>query len=57
MFAVPALKAVIAAGYQVELVVSQPDRPSGRGLNLVVPPVKEMAGGRHSGGPAGEDSQ
>jgi methionyl-tRNA formyltransferase len=43
MFAVPALKAVIAAGYQVELVVSQPDRPSGRGLNLVVPPVKEMA--------------
>jgi len=42
-FAVPVLKAVQRAGHQVELVVTQPDRPSGRGMQLVAPPVKEAA--------------
>jgi methionyl-tRNA formyltransferase len=42
-FAVPTLKSVLRAGHQVELVVTQPDRASGRGMQLVVPPVKEVA--------------
>ncbi len=42
-FAVPALKAVLRAGHEVPLVVTQPDRPSGRGMALVAPPVKEAA--------------
>lgn len=42
-FAVPTLKKVLGAGHRVELVVTQPDRPSGRGMQLVAPPVKEMA--------------
>ncbi len=33
-FAVPSLEAVHAAGHEIALVVSQPDRPKGRGLNL-----------------------
>lgn len=42
-FAVPTLKKVLNAGHQVELVVTQPDRPSGRGMQLVAPPVKQTA--------------
>jgi methionyl-tRNA formyltransferase len=42
-FAVPTLEAVLAAGHNVELVVTQPDRPSGRGMELSVPPVKRTA--------------
>lgn len=42
-FAVPALKSVLRVGHQVELVVTQPDRPSGRGMQLAIPPVKETA--------------
>ncbi|HTZ89140.1 MAG TPA: methionyl-tRNA formyltransferase [Alloacidobacterium sp.] len=42
-FAVPALKAVLRAGHEMPLVVTQPDRPSGRGMALVAPPVKEKA--------------
>lgn len=42
-FAVPALRAVLRAGHEVVLVVAQPDRPSGRGMQLSVPPVKEAA--------------
>jgi len=42
-FAVPALEALVVAGFQVQLVVTQPDRPKGRGLELVAPPVKERA--------------
>jgi methionyl-tRNA formyltransferase len=41
-FAVPSLRAV-AARHQVALVVSQPDRPAGRGRELHPPPVKEAA--------------
>jgi len=42
-FAVPTFKAVLRAGHDVSLVVTQPDRPSGRGMTLVAPPVKEIA--------------
>jgi methionyl-tRNA formyltransferase len=43
-FAVPALAALLdAADLAVRLVVCQPDRPSGRGLGLASPPVKQLA--------------
>jgi methionyl-tRNA formyltransferase len=42
-FAVPALEAVIAAGHEVALVVTQPDRAAGRGMEVQVPPVKQTA--------------
>src|SRR5512140_3815399 len=41
-FAVPALNA-LAAQYPVVGVVTQPDRPSGRGMTLTPPPVKVTA--------------
>lgn len=42
-FAVPALAALVDAGYQVAGVVTQPDKPKGRGKTLVPTPVKEEA--------------
>ena len=42
-FAVPTLEAVIAAGHEVALVLTQPDRAAGRGMELQVPPVKKTA--------------
>ena len=42
-FAVPTLQAVAAAGHSVELVVTQPDRQSGRGLAITQPAVKQAA--------------
>ena len=42
-FAVPALAALIDAGHDVMLVLTQPDRPSGRGMKLKPSPVKELA--------------
>lgn len=42
-FAVPTLEKLVAAGYSVPLVVTQPDRPRGRGMELVASPVKEAA--------------
>lgn len=42
-FAVPALRALIASGHQVSLVLTQPDRPAGRGMKLKASPVKELA--------------
>jgi len=42
-FAVPALQALLEAGHQVSMVVSQPDRPQGRGLQLRPTPVKTAA--------------
>jgi methionyl-tRNA formyltransferase len=42
-FAVPTLDRLIAAGHEVALVVTQPDRPKGRGNALAMPPVKEAA--------------
>ena len=42
-FAAHALNAILAAGHQVALVLTQPDRPSGRGMTLRPSPVKEVA--------------
>ena len=42
-FAVPSLEALLRSGDQVVGVVSQPDRPKGRGQQLVAPPVKLVA--------------
>ncbi len=42
-FAVPTLEALLAAGHEIALVVSQPDRPVGRHLQLTPPPVKQAA--------------
>jgi methionyl-tRNA formyltransferase len=42
-FAVPTLEAVIAAGHEVALVVTQPDRAAGRGMEVQMPPVKRVA--------------
>ena len=42
-FAVPTLEAVIAAGHEVALAVTQPDRAAGRGMEMQAPPVKRVA--------------
>jgi methionyl-tRNA formyltransferase len=42
-FAVPTLEKLVAAGLRLPLVVTQPDRPKGRGLELVSSPVKKSA--------------
>ena len=42
-FAAAALQAVLAAGHQVTLVLTQPDRPAGRGMKLQASPVKQVA--------------
>ena len=43
-FAVPSLKALLEAGYDVVGVFTQPDRPRGRGKKLAPSPVKEVGG-------------
>src|SRR5579864_2563725 len=42
-FAVPTLEKLVDAEFRVQLVVTQPDRPKGRGLELVASPVKQSA--------------
>jgi methionyl-tRNA formyltransferase len=42
-FAVPTLEALIRANFPVALVVTQPDKPRGRGLALAPSPVKQSA--------------
>jgi methionyl-tRNA formyltransferase len=42
-FAVPSLRALLDHGFEVSLVVSQPDRPSGRGMQVSSTPVKQLA--------------
>lgn len=42
-FAVPALAALIAAGHEIVMVLTQPDRPAGRGMKLKPSPVKALA--------------
>ena len=42
-FAAGALKAIIEAGHEVTLVVTQPDRAKGRSDKLIPSPVKEVA--------------
>ena len=42
-FAVSALEAIIEAGHRVTAVVTQPDKPKGRGKEIQMTPVKECA--------------
>jgi methionyl-tRNA formyltransferase len=42
-FAVPTLEKLVKADFDVRLVLTQPDRPKGRGLELVASPVKQAA--------------
>ena len=44
-FAVPTLEKLVCAGFRVQLVVTQPDRPSGRGMEVTASPVKRAAEG------------
>jgi methionyl-tRNA formyltransferase len=43
LFAVPTLEKLVSAGFRIKLVVTQPDRPSGRGMELAASPVKRTA--------------
>lgn len=42
-FAVPALEALIKAGHDIVMVLTQPDRPAGRGMKLRASPIKQLA--------------
>ncbi len=42
-FAVPALKGLIEAGHEIVMVLTQPDRPAGRGMKLKASPIKQLA--------------
>jgi methionyl-tRNA formyltransferase len=42
-FAVPTLEKLVEAGFNIRLVLTQPDRPKGRGLGLVASPIKQTA--------------
>jgi methionyl-tRNA formyltransferase len=43
VFAVPSLERLAAARFEIQLVVTQPDRPQGRGMALTAPPAKQSA--------------
>ncbi|KWT85673.1 MULTISPECIES: methionyl-tRNA formyltransferase [unclassified Variovorax] len=45
-FARVALEAIAAAGFEIVLVLTQPDRPAGRGMKLQASPVKQFAAAR-----------
>lgn len=47
VFAARALSAIIEAGFNVPLVLTQPDRPSGRGMKLMPSAVKQVAEQHH----------
>jgi methionyl-tRNA formyltransferase len=42
-FAVPSLERLAQSGFRLHLVVTQPDRPRGRGMELALSPVKQRA--------------
>src|SRR5438046_7622750 len=42
-FAIPTLERLVDAGFAVDLVVTQPDRPRGRGMATAFSPVKQRA--------------
>src|SRR5229473_963963 len=42
-FAVPTLEKLVKAGHSVPLVVTQPDRPRGRGMEVAISPVKDAS--------------
>jgi methionyl-tRNA formyltransferase len=41
--AIPSLQRILEQGHKVELIITQPDRPSGRGKKLTASPVKKFA--------------
>ena len=45
-FAAAALAAIVDAGFDVALVLTQPDRPAGRGMKLMASPVRQLAQSR-----------
>jgi methionyl-tRNA formyltransferase len=42
-FAVPTLRAIVASGARIPLVLAQPDRPAGRGRRVTAAPVKKVS--------------
>lgn len=42
-FAVPSLKAIVGAGFEIAAVVTNPDEPRGRGLKVFPPAIKTAA--------------
>src|SRR5258708_1465816 len=42
-FAIPTLERLVAEGHEIQAVVTQPDRPSGRDQQLQPSPIKEAA--------------
>ena len=42
-FAAESLKKVYEAGHEIEAVVTNPDKPKGRGMKMVSSPVKQFA--------------
>lgn len=42
-FSIGVLESILAAGHEVTAVVTQPDKPKGRGHEMQFPPVKEVA--------------
>lgn len=46
VFALPSLEALLSAGHEIGLVVTQPDRPAGRGKRSTPPPVADFATAR-----------
>ena len=56
-FAVASLEAVIAAGHEVALVVTQPDRAVGRGLQLQVGAVEDGGSAAWLAGHAAREDQ
>src|SRR5690349_14756705 len=42
-FAVPSLERLVQSGFEIKLVLCQPDRPQGRGMHMTEPPVKQVA--------------
>lgn len=42
-FAVPTLERLLSSPHRIEVVITQPDRPSGRGKRISQPPVKQIA--------------
>jgi methionyl-tRNA formyltransferase len=56
-FAVPTLAALRGFAAEISCVLTQPDRPAGRGRKLVASPVKEAAAGLHVCQPVSLDDQ
>jgi methionyl-tRNA formyltransferase len=42
-FGIPTLRAIVSAGYRVPLVITQPDKPAGRGAKLTPTPIADEA--------------